>query len=406
MRTTWEIEDNNAIPSDLVREQDFIMRVRRLHRHGAPHLVVNIVLSALESVLHNRSLLEAAQQRLQEFAKITNGYYAEMSNGDVFLVWEENEKVHALPSRIVTVTLPDGTEVDDTSKFILIYHLPTGYTPLRERTNHYIEIARAAAAINNSDDASQALHSEAARGPLTAWSVNQIEKLLTEIDLRHYVRTQSIYAYLPEGKWQPIIEEYFVSFQDLRRERFPKLELITPEHLFLELCHAFDERLLSQLTMRSETISGRAVHLNLSVATIVGSIFAQFCHSIPRPRRTNIGFELHRGDLLQDFPLTLSAMMTLHHEGFKVALDSITPDMVNYLNLALFEADYIKLNVSKDRADQLADPAIIRGLAKIPPEKLIFFRCDNEKALKIGLELGVSRFQGWLIDDAANPRKG
>ena len=87
---TWEIiEDSNAIPSDLVREQDFILRVRRMQRQATPHLVINLVLSAVEAFTKHQGALEAVQQQLQEFAKVTQGVYNEMSNGDVFIVWEE-----------------------------------------------------------------------------------------------------------------------------------------------------------------------------------------------------------------------------------------------------------------------------------------------------------------------------
>lgn len=396
----WEVEDNKGIPSDLVREQDFIMRVRRLHRIGGSYLIVNLVLNAIPHLQTSRSTLEAAQQNLQEFAKVSNGVYAEMSNGDAFLIWEETAAAHGLPARLLGALLPDKNPAEDTHKFMLVYHMPNDYTPVRERINYYIDIARAAA-VTGAGEPAQALKSEAAHGPLTAWSVDQIEKLLHEIDVRRYVRTQPIYQYGADGKWQPIVQEYFVSFEDLRRERFPKVELITPENLFLEVCHALDHSLLAHLTQNFDAIAGRPINLNLAVASIANPIFAQFCYVVPRTQRHLIGFELHRGDLLQDFSLTLNAMMVLHREGFRVAIDSVTPDMVNYLNLASFEADYVKINVSKDRADQLADPAIRRGLSGIPADKLIFFRCDNDKALKAGLDLGVSKFQGWLIDDHA-----
>ena len=301
--------------------------------------------------------------------------------------------------------LPEDANAEDAGKCMLLFHLPEGYTPLRERINHYVEIARAAAEINANEPA-QALQSDAARGPLTAWSVDQIQKLLEEIELRRYLRTQTIYEYQPDGKWRPLCEEYFVSFEDLKRDRFPRLELAAPEHLFLELCRALDQNLLAELALHFETIAGRHVLFNLSVASIMGTVFAQFCRSVPKGQRSLIGFELHRGDLLQDFSQTLNAMMTLHREGFKVAIDSVTPNMANYINLAAFEADFIKINVSQDRAEQLADPAIREGLARVPKEKLIFFRCDNDRALAAGLAMGVSKFQGWLIDDAVQQGRG
>src|SRR5271168_4822059 len=136
MRTYEVIEDSNAIPSDLVREQDFILRVRRMQRHAAPHLVINLVLSAVEAFAKNQGALEAVQQQLQEFAKVTQGLYAEMSNGDVFIIWEETAGTQPLPARIMSAILPD---VKDTTPFLLIYHMPKDYTPLRERTNHYVE---------------------------------------------------------------------------------------------------------------------------------------------------------------------------------------------------------------------------------------------------------------------------
>ncbi|HEU0117958.1 MAG TPA: hypothetical protein VFR09_04935 [Alphaproteobacteria bacterium] len=398
----WEFADNKAMPTDLVREQDFILRVRRMQRVGTPHLVINLVLNALDVISKSRAALEAVQQRLQEFAKVTNGSYNEMSNGDVFLAWEETPNTHALPTQIVNAILPDGHGVEDTSQFLLTYQMPRDYTPLRERTNHYVEVVHASGMSN--DVPSQALRSDTARGPLTAWSVDQITRLLSDIDLRRYGRTQPIYSYQADASWKAVSEEYFVSFEDLRRERFPKLEIITPEHLFLALCESIDHRLLGMLVDHKETITGRPIHLNLSVSSIIGAAFAKFTHSIPLNQRGLICFELHRGDLLQDFALTMNAIQVLKKEGFKVAIDSVTPDMVNFINLVGFNTDFIKINVSKDRAEQLADPAIRKGLAQIPSNKLIFFRCDNDKALATGLELGVSKFQGWLIDDAVAKR--
>ncbi len=395
----WEFEDNKAIPSDLVLEQDFIMRVRRLNRLGTPHLIVNLVLTAIDHLGRNRSSLESAQQRLQEFCKVTAGLYAEMSNGDVFISWEEKKDTNALPSRLISALLPEDMQNSDTSKFLLTFHMPTDYTLLRERINHYVDISRTAATIGGGEPA-QALQSEEARGPLTAWSVDQIEKLLAELDLRRYVRTQAIYEHQAGGKWQAVSEEYFVSLEDLKRERFPKLEIVAPEHLFLELCHALDQRLLSELTAHYDSIAGHALNFNVTVNSVTGSVFAQFCRTVPAAQHGQITFELHRGDLLQDFSLTLNSMMVMHREGFKVAIDGVTPDLVNFLNLAAFEADFVKINVSRDRAAQLKDPAIRQGLSRIPKEKLLFYRCDNEEALAIGLEMGVSRFQGWLIDDA------
>jgi hypothetical protein len=390
----WEIEDNSS--SDLVREQDFILRVRRMQRHLTPCRVLNFILNAVAPLAKHRAALEAVQQKLQEFAKATNGAYFEMSNGDAFIVWEESNDTSALANRVLEAILPEHSA--DHAQFLLTYHMPRDYTQLRERTNHYVEIVRSAVSVGDGIG-----RIEEARGTLTAKNVDQIGQLLETIDLRHYGRTQSIYRHSSTG-FAAIGEEYFISFDDLRRERFPKLEVVTSEHFFLALCGMLDQRLLALLTTSYDLIGGKMMNLNLSVASIVGNVFTQFVRGVPREQRRLIGFELHRGDLFQDFSLTMGAIEVLKREGFRVALDSITPDMVSYLDLMAFGVDAIKINVSKDRALQLSDPKVRLGLERLPAEKLIFFRCDNERAFAVGRDLGVTMFQGWLIDDMAGKK--
>jgi len=399
MTRTWELGNNkNALPVDLVREQDFILRVRRLQKLGTPHLIVNLALNAVPALAKSSHQLEGVQTRLKEFASITNGTYFEMSNGDVFIVWEEANDAALLAARLIDV-LPVPTDAHANVQFLLSYHMPRDYIPLRERANHYVEVARTGASMATEPSAPTA-HLNAAQGPLTIESVGQIGRLLDDIDLRSYARTQPIYRMDERETWQRVSEEYFISFDDLRRERFPKLDLITPEHLFFALCEMMDQKLLTVLTEAHATIAGRALNFNLSVATVTGNVFTRFTHSVPHDQRELLTFELHRGDLFQDFSRTLDAIGLLHREGFRVAVDSVTPDMLPYLNFAAFAFDRIKINVSGDRIGLLADAAIRKALQQIPTDKLIFFRCDSEKALRAGRELGVRLFQGWHIDDA------
>ena len=394
MTRIWEFSDTKSMPHDLVREQDFILRIRRLQRLATPYLVTNLILTALEPLAKSRKALEAVESRLKEFAKVTNGIYAEMSNGDAFMMWEESADSELLLQRLKAVILPDG----NADHVLQIYHLPADYTPLRERANAYVEMVQASQASSPTSP-TEALHSEAARGPLTAWGLDQIERLIADIDLQPYLKAQNIYRYESNGAWTPVRTEYYLSIEDLRRDRFPKLNIHTPEHLFLALCEILDEKLLKQFIAKPELIKGRAININLSVAAIMSSTFAQFAHAIPHADRGRIAFELHRGDLLQDFARTLGAIETLKHEGFQVALDSITPDMVGYVNLAAFKADYIKLNVAKDRAVMMDSPALRQGLAHIAPGQIICFRCDSEQALKTAQAMGIGLFQGWLLDE-------
>ncbi len=397
----WEVEDNKAIPSNLVREQDFILRVRRFHRLETPQLVVNILLTQIPAEYSDRGPLEAVQQRLQTYAETWGGSYAEMSCGDVFLCWPETSSSRLHADSLMNVVLPAGVREEDLKKFRFAYHLPADYTALRERINAYIEAARAATASSDTNTPAQLLLSDAARGPLTAWSVNQIQKLLTDLDMRRYIRTQPVYERAQGGRFTPLFDECFIGIQDLQRAHFPRLDIFTPQNLFQELCQALDGRLLTNLANHFETVKGHKLSFNLSVSSVLGPVFSVFAHAVPPKDRSLVAFEMQRTDMFQDFEMTLNALSLIRKEGFQIIIDGITPELVQYINLQLFDADYIKINVGKERARLLNSPDAHAALAKIPPQRLIFYHCDNEPALVMGRSLGITRYQGWLIDDLA-----
>ena len=403
----WEFDDNKTIPSNLVLEQDFILKIRRLHRLGTPHLVANLALSAIPADYSGRGTIEEAQRRLQSLVLAQKGTYAEMSNGDVFLIWPHSSISQVFPEQAMMVTLPNGVGPEDVSKYILTFNLPDDYALLRERANYYISEMRDKDKGDEDDSPAKLLQSEATRGPLSAWSVNLIERLIKDFDLSKFIRSQSIYEYQKDKSWKQFFDEAFVGLDEVRQKYFPHVDVTQPKHLFLDLCQNLDRGLLETLTLNYDSISDLNLSLNLSVKTVLGLEFAQFTHRIPRGARSKIGFEIHCGDLLQDFMLTLNAIATLRQEGYRVAIDGITPDMLSYFNFTRFDVDAIKINVSKDYATSLKFQAIREGIAQVPREKIIFFHCDSEQALTAGIDLGVTKFQGWLIDDKARAfRKG
>ena len=400
----WEFDDTRAAPSSLVLEQDFILRIRRLHRLGTPHIVANIALSQIPSDHSGRGALEDVHRRLQALILAQKGAYSEMSNGDVFMVWPKTSISHVFPEQALMVTLPYGVGTDDFAKYVRIFNLPDDYPLLRESANHYVNVLRETMAGDDEDENAPArlLKSDMTRGPLTAWSVNLIEKLMKDIDLCQFIRTQSIYEYQKrDNSWKQLVDETFIGLEDVKSKFFPHIELTQPKHLFLELCQVLDRNLLDTLTINYDSVSDMNLSLNLTLPTVLGLEFAQFSRRIPRSSRGRIGFEIHCSDLLQDFTQTLNALGTIKQEGYKVSIDGITPDMLGYFNFARFDVDHIKINVSKDNANSLKYQAIREHFIKAPHEKLIFFHCDSEQALNAGIDLGVTKFQGWLVDDKA-----
>lgn len=388
----WEVDDGKALSSSLVREQDFILRIRRLHRLGEPYHVVNVILSASGSSGGEREPLEIVQERLQKLAAATQATYAEMSNGDVFLIFAKGANPKGVADLVKQASCENIKE----------YRLPADYSALRERTFHYVEVSReAAASLVSETTPAQLLQTDAARGPLTAWSVDQIEKLLRDIDLRRYVKKQQGYEHDDDGNWRVMFEEWFVSFDELRKAHFPKMEFSPADYLFRELCQSLDRRLLNNLLQNLDLFSRRNISVNISIPSVFGSEFAAFARLLPRPCRSHIFCEINAADMFQDFSVTINALGSLRREGFRIMIDGVTPDMLPFINFGLFESDFIKVNVSQERYAQVNDPAASEALKAIPREKLVFYRCDHEDAIVLGLSMGVTKYQGWYLDKAA-----
>lgn len=388
----YEVEDVKSLPGDIVREQDFVMRLRHLHRQGKPCRIINLVFSALPALIADVEKREAILRLLTPPILREGGQVHVMSLGDVFIIAPDSSGIPALLEQALATQ-------DAKTELIRAYRLPEDYAAVRERGNHYIETARAAAQLGSSEDSPEvALLGEQVRGALTPWALDQIVKLFAKIDVRRYVRSQPIYRHSASG-WQHVGAEYFVSVEDLRRERFPRLEIRTPERLFMELCSELDYRLLNTFAEQPETLATGALNLNIAVESVMGAPFAKFLHTLPPEKRRQMTFEINRGEILMNFDATLAAVQTLHREGFQVALDALHPAMLPVLNCHKLGFDKLKLRASKDVLGQFAQPDVNAALKQLPPEQIILYRCDDAEAVAIGNKAGIGLFQGWAIDD-------
>jgi hypothetical protein len=385
----------------MIAEQDFVLRLRRLHRLNLPQTVVNVVRHYSD---YNPADADPTEKAIKDAVEALKGETHIMVNGDMFLMLPPMDGARAaeLRGKIEHVSSRSGMPAADTEKFITFYTLPQDYDAVRERANAYVELARASEVMGPLQEAVRALQADDVRGPLTAWSLAQVEQLLDNIDIKRYVRTQPVYAQRKDGVWEKKCIDFYISIAELKRERFPRLMLDTPERLFLELCCTLDRKLLLALSDQTDHWLGKNISLNLSVETVLSSAFARFCHVLPNPRRGDVTFDIHRSDLFLNFTTTRNAINALRSEGFKVSIDGITPSVLPFIHFSLLDVDFYKVKVTRDKWEEMQDPAVLNALKTLPPEKIIYSHCDHEGALRHGQSLGVTQYQGWLIDDVAN----
>lgn len=383
----------------MIAEQDFILLIRRFNRLNSAHTIVNVRRKLVDYDVVSSDTVETA---IKTIVKKSSGEVYAMANGDLFLVMALHNAAQLADLKAALYAAMDITTESDQDKAITFYELPKDYTALRQRANVYVELANASEHMGAIQTATLALQAHDVQGPLTAWSLNQVEVLLDKIDIKRYVRTQPVYMQDDRGVWEKKQIDFFVSVADLKRERFPRLILDTPERLFLELCSSLDRKLLLELGSFTQQWENKNISLNLSVETALSSVFAQFCQVVSKPARSKVNFEIHRSELFLNYTTTLNALNVLKEEGYKVGIDGITASVLPYINFKGMNVDFYKINVSKDKWSGMNTPAVLDALKTLPSEKIIFSHCDHDEALQFGQKLGVKCYQGWLIDDVAN----
>ena len=394
-----------TLPGNLVLEQDFILQVRRLQKHAERALVLNVQFAQMPNISGKRELLDAAQDNLHDLARQQGGELYLMTNGDGFLVLppqppgSEGGRELVFGAEMVMAALPAGIDPGRTPvSWLEAFPMPESYTPLRERANYYVELAKELDAVT-AESPEALLQASDVRGPLTAYSLSQIERLLDNLDIQKYLRAQTVWHRLSDRGWQPVYEENYVSTNELQKDNFPMLELRASGRLFSELASMLDRRTLGAMLRGTDRWRGRAIGLNLSAGTVLSSTFAQFCHVVHGELRAQVTFELHVSELLHDFNAFTSALQLLTREGFKVGIDGINLRFLDYLKLAALPVSYLKLSVNRDSVKLLQEKRVLEQVRALDPAKLIFMHVDSMAALDAGVALGVTNYQGFFIDE-------
>ena len=242
--------------------------------------------------------------------------------------------------------------------------------------------------------------SVALEGPLTLELLQQLRRLLDQIDLAPFIGQQTIYA--REAAWRARYIEHFFDISRLRQSYFPKIDLQSSESLFVEFTRNLDDLMLVQVLGR-RVARGGPIGLNLSVSTVRSPTFEQVSEHLSAEERRNVVCELHWIEFLQDIQNGGEAVRRLGELGYGLALDRISAPVLPYLDLRASAVDFVKVPFDRPTMARI-DPGIIAALKRCDPAKLVLTTCEDRKAVALGEALGIRNFQGRLIDQMARER--
>ena len=236
--------------------------------------------------------------------------------------------------------------------------------------------------------------------------LDKMQKSLQQVDFSSLIRRQSVCAIIGKSAPQRIFEEVYVSIPDLRDILMPDVNLTSNPWLFMDLTETLDKRVLAHVSRHDDGSLVSNFSLNLNVATILSDDFFAFDESIPAPLRSSIILELQLVDIFNDVKAFLLAKAFAQYRGYKICIDGITVDKLQYINRANLNSDLIKIIWHPAFLDIINEDKHFRDYVnKAERAKMILCRVDDAKAIEIGNSLGINLYQGRYVQAELNKHR-
>jgi hypothetical protein len=399
-------------------EEILLEVVARLDRHRAGRLACEIHLSLLRPYHRRPHHLRIARKALEPLVRRFDAGIYDLHNGNLVVIAKGATPAEIDPyvTQVRALFLEDplftgahGSDrlgfADDLS-FCSWYDLAKEYEALLRRVRALDDARRIAAEA----DAQVARGGFARPGPdIGPTHLEQIEKAIEHADLANILRRQDVCALIPGMRPEKIYHELYFSMYYLAQTLLPGHNITADDFLFRHLTRVLDRRMLALMTKREMLPMLKGAALNLNVRSVMAPDFMEFDKSTNVQDRGSLAIELPAIDVLNDPGDYFFARDFLKERGYKIILDGLHP-----LNLPLVDRewlgfDFLKLlwvpNLHGDAIGQRA-AALKSAVERIGRERIVLCRLDDDLGLKAGEALGITLYQGRLIDGMLPVGKG
>jgi hypothetical protein len=213
---------------------------------------------------------------------------------------------------------------------------------------------------------------------------------------RAFIRGQPVAQIVPGQAPTPVMNEYFVSMDLLKRHALKDVELRGSGNLFNQMTIVLDQILLGAFREANPKVSRCSINLNVESVFTRG--FEEFLANIDESLFPNIVFEFRQSNILQQYDEFEVACNVIQGRRGTVAVDAIFPETIGIVNL-----DRLKAGLAKIFWRQGADTVLPRYADSIrylvdAGVSLVLSRLDDEAGIEIGHGLGITMFQGFYVD--------
>ena len=391
----------NAIPGQ--QEKALLDLLERIGRSSAGRHALHIKLSQLRPQNREPKRLHIAALGLEPLINAYEGVLFHLHNDDFVVLCNgaPKEAIAKAATHIANLFGSDpGAKPDDA--------IGAGFW------DHYdlsITYARFAAAVRELMGAAQGSGQESdSNEPGTPRPVQQraldsnvlgkIQSAIAQADLTNVIRRQAVCVIVPGVAPQPVFTEVFTSMANLRDVLTPDIDIYGNPWLFRDLTAHLDRRVISFLSHRDDSTLRKAFSINLNVGSLASNEFLTFDQKLSGEARESVVIELQLIDVLADIDTFLFSRNFLRERKYRFCLDGLTHQTLPLVDCNGLGVDLGKVigNMELQERAAATDPALMKAVAAIGPERIILIRCDNETAFETGKLLGSSMYQGYLID--------
>lgn len=364
------------------------------------NFIIVSVSSAMPENKRTPELVSQIKDSVTAQAQLRNGKAFELSDCDFGILATVGEtsmigavrdlKVEML--RTFEKHFPGSFGTIDQTRLVLSYDLQGNYRSAADRVAKYAELA---------NEKAQPQQGGGKLRPLTNADIKTVmrayEQFGSEKFIKTFVRSQDVCISSGGGTPDPVMTEFFISMDLLRKPLFVDVEMRGSGRLFNEFTLVLDQILLRAFDRLK--LGELRVSLNLNVDSVFTEAFENFIERTSEDVLQQVVFEFRQSNIVENFDEFQVARGLIRAKGSHIAVDQIFPQTVGLVDLDFLGASMAKIHWRNGAEEVLFERE--RAIKSLIDNGVlpVLIRVDQEKALDVGEKLGISMYQGFLIDD-------
>ena len=249
---------------------------------------------------------------------------------------------------------------------------------------------------------------ETGQRPLALPDIQKLRDALRKLGPREfgkrYIRSQTAAHLAPGRAVTPVMTEYYVGVDLLRQGLLHGVDIQGGGNVFSQLTLTFDQALL--YCIGALAAERGKTSLNMNVETVFTNAFDHFLRDRGEEGLAGVVIEFRQENMFQHFGQFQTACDLIHKRGGTVAIDNVQPETLGLVNLHRLKVKMAKIMWHAEAVDALMGAKDDIRAMQEGGTTMVLARVDDDQAIKIGQGLGITLFQGYIVDKLLTSNRG